>query len=157
MPLQPNQRRWLILSFTALYVMVQFYGITRAHFSSDKRFGFWMFAETTTFSAKLYRKTLGGKRVKTRNGRWSVQKDGNRVSYSWNSFVREYRLNNLEGEKRAKGSMSRTLKFLDASLDYVIDRIPADEETSQMILEVTYGKAGRKDTTVVLESKLRMF
>lgn len=116
-----------------------------------------MFAETTVFSAVLYRMTKDGQRVKTQNDIWRVKKEGERVVYSWDRMVRDYRLNRLEREKRAKGSISRTLKFLDASLDYVIDRINDDHETNQLVLSVTYRKADGREQTVMLESKMRVF
>ena len=147
--------KWAVLAFCTLYIGLQLLFIVKAHFQSDKRFGFWMFAETTIFSAKLYRITADGKKIKTRNGRWRFAKGGTSGAYNWNSMVKDYRLYNLESRKRAKGSMSRTLLFLDATLDYVIDRIPDDPETRQLVLEVTYAKAGNDEQHVTLESKLR--
>ncbi len=148
---------WVIIGFCTCYLLVQLSLITRAHFSDDKRFGFWMFAETTLFSAELYRITVDGKKVKTKNGIWRVNEDGKRLTYSWDRMVRDYRLNSLEREKRAKGSISLTLKFFDAALDYVADRIPDDHETRQLVLTVTYHKVGREKQTVTLESKKRIF
>jgi len=148
---------WSVVIFCACYVVVQLFFISNAHFSSDKRFGFWMFAESSIFKAELYRITTKGDRVKTQNGFWTVNEKGKRVVYSWNQFVRDYRLNYLEKEKRAKVSMSITLKFFDAALDYVADQIVDDKETKQLVLLVTYSKACGEEYRVTLESKMRSF
>ena len=148
-------RKKVILTFCFLYLAIQAAFIVKAHFSPDKRFGFWMFAETSEYTATLYRITKDGTKLKTKNGRWRVRTEGRRKTYSWDRFVRDYRLYNLESNKRAKGSMSRTLKFLDAALDFVADRIPDDQETRQLVLEITYSKAGNEPQKTVLESKVR--
>ena len=116
-----------------------------------------MFAETSVFKAELFRITEGGEKIKTKNGVWTIKSNEGRVVYSWDSFVRDYRLNQLEREKRAKGSMSRTLKFLDAALDFVVDNIDGDKETRQLVLLVSYRKADGEEQQVTLESKRRIF
>ena len=148
-------KNWLVVGFCSVYVLIQLFLIVRAHFSTDKRFGFWMFAESTIFSAELYRVTVDGDTLRTRNGVWRISSDQGRVVYSWNKHVRDYRLNSLERKKRAKGSINRTMFFFENALNYVIDRIGADNETRQLLLYVHYEKADGVPVTRLLQSKIR--
>jgi len=151
-----EKKKIFILSFSALYLAIQIYFIVHAHFVKDKRFGFWMFAESSVFKAELYRKLTSGELVKTNNGFWAVKSpSGEKLVYGWNQFVRDFRLFDLERERRAKSSMANTIKYLDAALDFVIERIPEDRETTQLVLKVQYRKAGMPWQQITLESEYR--
>ena len=150
-------RKFGILAFCTLYLLVQAALIIRAHFDVDRRFGFWMFAESSRYKAKLYRQLRDGRLVKTKNGKWSIKTaDGQRVTYSWNRYVRDFRLDNLEKLKRAKVGIGVTLKYLQHALHYVVERIPADGETVKFVLKVQYRKAGGAWQYVTLESNPRV-
>lgn len=150
-------RQFGILAFCAVYLSIQVFFIIRAHFDEvDRRFGFWMFAESSRFKAELYRQLKDGRLVKTANGRWSVRTaDGASVSYSWDRYVRDFRLFDLERLKRAKVGMGVTLKYLHGALHYVAARIPEDRETVKLVLKVQYRNAGGPWQYATLESNSR--
>jgi hypothetical protein len=148
-------RPYAILVFCSVYVLIQAGFIIKAHFNPDKRFGFWMFAETSRYQAQLYRQLRDGRVVKTPNGRWAVQTEAGRQVYAWNRFVRDFGLYNLERWKRAKVGFAVTLKYLQYALDYVIDHIPADRETVKLVLRIQYRKAQGPWQQTTLESRTR--
>ncbi|MCZ6676142.1 MAG: hypothetical protein O7E52_02710 [Candidatus Poribacteria bacterium] len=149
-------RQFGILTFCTAYLLIQAAFIIQAHFAIDKRFGFWMFAESSRYKAELYRLLKDGRLVKTRNGKWSVRAgDGQKVSYSWQHYVRDFGLRNLEKLKRARVGMEVTLKYLQYALNYVIDRMPEDQETVKLVLKVQYKKAGGLWQYATLESRSR--
>lgn len=149
-------RKFTILAFCGAYLLVQAFFIIRAHFHVDKRFGFWMFAESSRYKAQLYRQLADGRLIKTRNGKWVVTMADRRMAiYSWDDYVRDFRLNNLEKVRRAKVGMDINLKYLQHALYYLDEHIPEDQETVKFILKVQYRKAGGPWQHLTLESKSR--
>ena len=151
-----RRRALFILGFCALYLGVQLFMIVHAHFTPNKHFGFWMFPESTSFEANLVRVLNDGSEIKTRKGSWTVQTDDGPVSYQWNSFVQGYRLDRLGDWGRCKGSFNDTVKYFQAALDYVADRIPEDASTARLVLKVRYRRAGGPQEFIVIESKPRL-
>ena len=52
-------RKLTIVAFCAAYLLVQAFFIIRAHFRVDKRFGFWMFAESSRYKPMVLVWNLG--------------------------------------------------------------------------------------------------
>ena len=149
-------KRLAILVFCAGYLGVQIFLIVGAHFRSDKRFGFWMFAESTRYTASLFRQTFDGRLLSTEAGVWTVRTlDGGYKTYAWGMFVQGFRLKRLEVNKRAKVGMAVTLKYLEHALDYVAGRIPYDRETERLVLVIDYRRAGGESIRTRLQSQPR--
>ena len=145
-----------ILGFATLYLAFQLSMIHGAHGREDKRFGFWMFAESTDFEAALVRELSSGERIRAPQGTWTVQNDGGaETTYRWGAFVREFHLGYLDQVVHAKTGIHVTLKYLREALDYVSERIPEDHETVRLHLVVRYSKAGGPVEEIVLSSKRR--
>jgi hypothetical protein len=130
---------------------------TRAQTSTDKRYGWQMFSQSSRYHPELVRVLKDGSRVNTDNGRWTAYgPDGVvRSEFDWDDHVKDFRLDKLGSWKRAKGSLERTLKFQGRALSYVADHIPEDAETVQLVMEVEYRKAGGPLQTIELLSKKR--
>jgi len=149
-------RSWAILGFATLYLAFQLSMISIAHGRQDKRFGFWMFAESSNFQSVLIRELDSGERVRAPHGTWTVKgKGGAETTYRWGDFVRGFHLGDVETVVHAKTGMYVTLKYLGEALDYVIGRIPEDHETVQLHLVVRYSRAGGPVEEVVLSSRRR--
>jgi hypothetical protein len=130
--------------------------IVRSHYTPSKHFGFWMFPESTYFRASLSRVLLDGQEIKTKKGSWAVTTKSGETQYKWKSFVQGYRMDELEVRVRSKGTFADTLKYFQAALHYVADRIPEDKSTYQLVLKIRYHRAGGPEETIVLESKPRL-
>ena len=149
-------RSLAILFFSATYLAFQLTMIVLAHSRDDKRFGFWMFAESSNFHARLYRELAQGERIIVPGGVWVANTDGHEpVVYEWSRLVREFSLGNLERWVHAPTGLAVTLTYFHHALDFVIDRIPADLETVQLHMEISYSKAGGPVEQVMLSSKRR--
>jgi hypothetical protein len=149
-------RSWAILAFATGYLVFQLAMIVGAHGREDKRFGFWMFAESSDFQTVLIRELGSGERVQAPQGAWTARGAGGaETTYRWGEFVREFHLGYVETFVHAKTGMYVTLKYLGEALDYVIVRIPEDHETVRLHLVVRYSKAGGPLEEVVLSSKRR--
>lgn len=149
-------RSWLILAFCVLYLGTQAFFIVRGYYVDDKRFAFWMFSESTRYTATLYRKTADGSVVKADKGGWAWKTDtGTTEYYHWGMFVMDFRLQEMEEKKRAKTSWHITKTYLQHALDYVIDNIPNDPDTVQLILEIDYQVAGAETKHLTLTSHER--
>ena len=157
-PLSQSSRRkaWFILAFCGLYVSVQLFMIVRGHFVTSQHFAFWMFPESTYFRTSLCRVLMDGTEVKTAKGVWTVETKTGTKRYKWGSFVQGYKLDYLESRERAKGSFNDTLKYYQAALNYVAERIPEDKSTYQLILRIRYQRAGGPEEFIVLESTPRL-
>ncbi|HKQ40252.1 MAG TPA: hypothetical protein VJ063_19420 [Verrucomicrobiae bacterium] len=149
-------KAWLILLFCVAYLGLQVFLIVRAHFVSSKHFGFWMFPESTYFKATLTRVLADGREVATSTGAWAVRTQSGNVEYDWSNFVQSYRLDRLGTWERAKGTFDDTVKYFQAALDYVAERIPEDRATKHLVLRVDYERAGDVVKTLVLASKERL-
>lgn len=137
-----KKRCWILL-FCFIYVSIQLFNIVHAYFRDDKRFGFWMFAESSRFKAQLYRELNNGKVVKTDNGRWHVRaEDGSSVQINWDQHVQDFRLDNLESYRRAKTGLEITMQYLEHALHYFSNHIPEDQQTRRLVLKVQYRRAG---------------
>jgi hypothetical protein len=147
-------RSWAILAFAAVYLAFQLWMIYAAHGRKDKRYGFWMFAESATFQLALIRELDGGERVRAPRGIWTVHGPGGaETRYRWTGFVREFPLGYIDTPVDAMTGMYGTLKYLGEALNYVIARIPEDRETARLHLVVRYSIAGGPVEEVVLSSK----
>ena len=144
------------MAFCAVYLGIQIFVIVRAHFVPSKHFAFWMFPESTYFNATLTRLLSDGREVSTSNGGWAVRSDDGKVEYYWQDYVREYKLDRLGSWQRSKGVFDDTLKYFQAALDYVADRIPEDKATDRLVLRIQYERAGRPVQEVILESHARL-
>jgi hypothetical protein len=156
--LSPAQRRrgWIILAAGAAYLAVQVVLIVRGHFVPDKHFAFWMFPESTYFTARLSRLLADGSEVRTgRGGVWTVPADDGRLTYRWARFVDGYRLDALDTRQRAKGVFDENVEYFRHALDYVAERIPRDTSTRQLVLRIEYRRAGGPREALVLESAPR--
>ena len=71
-----SRRRWVIGAFCSIYFIVQMFLILSSYQKADKRFGFWMFPESTYFQMKLERELASGAIVEAERGRWSVHAAG---------------------------------------------------------------------------------
>jgi hypothetical protein len=147
-----KRRAWLILGFCGLYLGIQLLLIVRGHFVPSKHFGFWMFPESTHFTATLSRVLPNGKEVKTKRGIWTVETKYGKVRYKWNTFVNGYRMDALDERQRCKGTFADTVKYYQAALNYVAARIPEDTETQQLIMRIQYRRAGEEKELLVLRS-----
>ena len=146
-------RNVAVAGFVVLYLGIQLFFVLRSHTVTDKKFGFWMFPESTYFRASLARELANGSVVRTRNGAWHARKvDGSRAIFLWDDFVNYYRLGNLESRRRAKGNFQTTLGYFQHALNYVATHIPADSETKKLILTVYYTRSGNPLKVVTLES-----
>ena len=145
-----------ILTVCTLYIGLQLFMIVRGHFTPSKHFGFWMFPESTYFTASLSRLLEDGREVKTKKGAWSIDTPNGKVIYRWNTFVDGYRMDLLETKQRSKGTFDDTVKYFRAALDYVAARIPEDKSTHQLIMRIEYRRAGGPKEHMVLESKPRL-
>lgn len=149
-------KKWSILFFCCSYLTIQVVAIVHAHFSEDKRFGFWMFAESSQFQAKLYRQLKDGTFVYAPKGTWVLHHaEGQTTEYAWDSMVRDFRLYQLEELKRAKTGMYVTLKYLQYALNYVADHTPQDTETVRFLLKIKYKRAQGEWEEVFFESHNR--
>src|SRR5436190_23356951 len=148
-------KAWLILLFCAAYVAFQVFMIVRAHYVPCKQFAFWMFPESTYFKATLTRVLADGREVITSDGAWAVQTGTGKVEYDWQDFVQSYRLDSLGRWERSKGTFDDTIKYFQAALDYVADRMPEDRVTKHLLLTIDYERAGDAVKTLVLASKAR--
>ena len=149
-------RSLAILLFSAAYLAFQITMIVLAHSRDDKRFGFWMFAESSNFHARLYRELAQGERVVVPRGVWVARAGGrDEVVYEWSRLVREFNLGELERWVHAPTGLAVTLAYFHHALDFVVDRIPADLETVQLHLEISYSRAGGPVEQVLLSSKRR--
>jgi len=148
-------RAWLIVLFCAGYLGFQMFMVVRAYFVPCKHFAFWMFPESTYFKARLTRVLMDGREVITSDGAWAVRTPKGNVEYDWREFVQSYRLDNLGEWERSKGSFDDTLRYFQAALDYVGDRIPEDHITKHLLLTIDYERAGETVKTLVLASKPR--
>ena len=151
-----RRRAWAILAFVAAYIGVQLFMIVQGHFTLSKHFGFWMFPESTYFTATLGRVTVDGREIKTDKGVWTVQTASGKVRYKWQSFVKMYKLDRLETRERSKGTFDDTVKYFQAALNYVAERIPEDKSTYQLVMKIRYQRAGGPKQTLVLHSKPRL-
>jgi len=149
-------RSLAILFFSATYLAFQLTMIVLAHSRDDKRFGFWMFAESSNFHARLYRELAQGERIIVPGGVWVANADGHEpVVYEWSRLVREFSLGNLERWVHAPTGLAVTLAYFHHALDFVVDRIPADLQTVQLHMEISYSRAGGPVEQVLLSSKRR--
>ena len=156
MPRRDLVRSWAILAFAAAYLGCQLSMIYAAHRRGDKRFGFWMFAESATFRLELIRELGDGEPVRAVRGTWAVQRPGGAdTSYRWGTFVKDFPLADVDTPVRSMVGMYVTLEYLQEALNYVIARIPDDHETVRLHLVVRYSKAGGPVKEVVLSSKRR--
>ena len=127
-------RKLRILAFAAAYALVQVALITCAHFREDKAFGFQMFAESSRFTARLYRELRDGRIVAAAAGAWTVSAPGGRtVMCAWDDHVRDFRLGRLEGWRRAKTGLAVTLRYLERALEYVGSMTPEDREEASAL------------------------
>ena len=151
-----RRRKVWVSSFCLLYITFQLFMIVRSHFTPSKHFGFWMFPESTYFRASLSRVLTDGQEVKARKGLWTVTTESGEVRYKWKAFVQGYRMDELDDKVRSKGTFADTLKYFQAALDYVADRIPEDKSTSQLVLRIRYYRAGGPEEVIILKSKPRL-
>ena len=151
----PRCKASLVIGFCTFYLAIQVFLIARSHLVTSKHFGFWMFPETTYFRATLSRVLVDGREVRAKRGSWTVNSPIGKIPYSWQSFVTTYRLDQLETRVRSKGSFDDTLRYFQAALHHVADRIPADRSTSKLVMTIQYQRAGAPEETIVLESKPR--
>lgn len=154
----PARRRkaLFVLAFCSFYVFLQLFLIVRGHFVSSKHFGFWMFPESTYFTATLSRVLADGREVKTKRGAWSVQGETGKVRYKWKDFVNGYRMDQLEVRQRSKGTFDDTLKYFQHALNYVAERTPEDKVTRQFVMRIEYRRAGGPKEILVLKSTPRL-
>jgi len=149
-------RKARILTFSGAYLGLQIFLIINAHFQTDKRFGFWMFAESSRYRAILYRELGDGTWEWARYGQWTTPVPGNRMlTYHWDYFVRDFRLNGLDRWKRAKTGFGVTTNYLHRALDYVAEHTPNDRETVRLILKLEYRIAGGPEQEAILMSRVR--
>jgi len=144
--------------FCSIYFLVQLFLILSAFQKPDKRFGFWMFAESTYFEMNLERELADGRNVEAQRGRWSVEAAGlggetGRVRYRWLTFVRKHRMGRMGEWRRAQVGIGVTLLYLDKALDHVVESAVFDRETKVYRLTVDYEKAGGETGTVRFEAK----
>ena len=153
-----SRRRWMIGAFCSIYLIVQLFLILSSFQKPDKRFGFWMFPESTYFQMKLERELANGRTVEAQRGRWTVHAAGlggetGRVSYRWRTFVRKQRLGRMEEWRRAQVGICVTLLYLEKALDHVVESAVFDRETKMFRLTVEYEKAGGERGTVRFEAR----
>lgn len=130
--------------------------IVRGHFVTSKHFAFWMFPEATYFKANLSRLLLDGREVTTSDGSWAVRTGSGKVEYHWQDFVSGYKLDRLGSWERSKGTFDDTVKYFQAALDYVAERIPDDKVTDRLVMTIRYERAGGRERVMVLESLPRL-
>ena len=148
-----RRRGWAILAFLVAYLGVQVFMIVRGHFVPNKHFAFWMFPESTYFTARLSRELEDGTVVRTsRGGVWSVPTESGLVTYRWTRFVDGYRMDVLDTRQRAKGVFDETVDYFQHALNYVAERIPEDTSTRKLRLSIEYRRAGGPSEVLVLES-----
>src|SRR5262245_47858705 len=121
---RPPRRASFIILFCAAYLAFQIFMIVRGHFAESKQFAFWMFPESTYFRATLTRVLTDGREVATSRGAWAVRTESGKVEYDWRDFVQGYRMDRLGSRERSKGTFDDTLRYFQAALDHVADRIP---------------------------------
>ena len=148
----------MIGAFCSIYFLLQLFLILSAFQKPDKRFGFWMFAESTYFQMNLERELANGRTLEARRGRWSVNAAGlggetGRVQYRWLTFVRKQRMGRMGEWRRAQVGIGVTLLYLEKALDYVVERAVFDRETKVYRLTVYYEKAGGEAVTVRFEAE----
>jgi len=154
--MEGRRQAWFILAFCGVYLAVQVGLIARGHFTASKHFAFWMFPESTYFIASLSRVLADGREVNTSRGSWAVRTESGKVEYHWSSFVHSYRMDRMDRWQRSKGIFDDTLKYFQAALDYVAERIPEDKFTDQLVLTIRYERAGGPQRVIVLESRPRL-
>ena len=123
----------------------QLYFVVRAYSDPLKRFGFQPFAESSTWSARIYRVDDSGARRDVRDGSWG---------YRWRDLVRE-RVGSPFRVHHAASGVGATLYFLQRALDYVADHTPADRSTRYLEAEVSYQRNRGSPQRTTLRSKLR--
>ena len=148
-------RAALVFTFCALYLFFQVCMIVRGYFVTSKHFAFWMFPESTYFQATLNRVLTDGREVITSDGAWGVRTGAGVVEYHWQDFVNGYKLDRLGVWERSKGTFDDTLKYFQAALDYVAERIHEDVVTHQLVLRIEYERAGELPRGIVLASRPR--
>lgn len=153
----PVIRRAAVLAFSAVFFGGQAALIVASYVRGDRLFGYQMFAESTFFTAHLFRVTADGRREHLPSGTWAARDGEGKVHrYRWSAFVDDFRLDRLERRTRAKIGIEVTLKFFGAALDYVAERIPDDGETDRLELVVEYETAGGEKREVRLRSRARL-
>lgn len=149
-------RRAAILGFCAAFFGGQLALVVWSYYRGDRLGGYQMFAETTFFTARLYRVTADGRRELARMGTWKARDaSGGLRSYRWGAFVDDFRLDRLETRTRAKIGIDATLKFFQHALDHVASSIPEDRETARLEMVVQYETASGKQHEVTLSSAAR--
>ena len=149
-------RRVAILGFCTVFFGGQVAVIAGSYVRGDRLGGYQMFAETTYFTARLYRVTAEGKRELARGGAWRARDSaGGNLTYHWGRLVDDFKLDRLERRTRAKIGIGTTLKFFQDALDYVAIHIPEDRETSRLELVVEYETASGKRGEARLTSPVR--
>ena len=152
----PRVRRHAILAFCLVFFGGQLALVAWSYVRGDRLFGYQMFAESTFFTARLYRVTADGRREHLRDGSWiAADEHGVRRRFSWRGFVDDFRLDRLERRTRAKIGIGTTLKFFQHALDHVVEQIPQDRETRRLELEIRYETAGGLVRDVTLQSRER--
>ena len=148
-------RAGLILAFCAVYLGFQIFMIVRGHFVTSKHFAFRMFPESTYFHATLTRVLNDGREVITSDGAWAVRTADGTLEYRWEYFVNGYKLHRLGSWERSRGTFDDMLKYFQAALNYVAERIEEDMVTRQLVLTIKYERAGDPPREIVLASKPR--
>lgn len=149
-------RRAAILGFCAAFFGGQSVLVVWSYFRGDRLGGYQMFAETTFFTARLYRVTGDGRRELARSGSWTARDAaGEAKTYYWGRMVNDFRLDRLENRTRAKIGIDATLKFFQHALDHVAKSIPDDRETARLEMVVQYETASGKQREVTLSSAAR--
>ena len=151
-----RRKAWFIVAFCSLYVALQVFMIVRGNFVASKHFGFWMFPESTYFTATLSRILADGQEVKTKKGSWTVETESGKVRYKWTSFVDTYRMDHLEERQRSKGTFDDTVRYFQAALHYVAERIPEDKATEQLVMRIQFRRAGGPKEIIELRSRPRL-
>ena len=149
----PARRRAAILAFVALYFGGQLVVVAWSYVRGDRLGGYQMFAETTFFTARLFRVTKDGRREPVHGGTWRARDASGRLrEYRWQRYVNDFRLDLLDRRTRAKIGIDVTLKFFQLSLDHVARAVPDDRETVRFEIDIAYETASGKTSQRSLAS-----
>jgi hypothetical protein len=144
------------LVFAALYVAAQGALIATAGHRPDGAFGFRMFPESSTVSAQLFRSTDTEVHIPVVQGEWTA-KDAMGVPkrIRWSDRVKRPELR-IFGEtiSAAYGADAQVARFRAALAD-VAAHTPEDNETKELLVELTLRKNGGAPYVVTLTAARR--
>ena len=143
-------------AFAGAWILGQAALVLTAGGRPDGAFGFRMFSESSTISARLFRRVdadtgHGTVAVEVPDGDWTARDaSGSPHRVSWRARVKEPQLSSFGQTFAASYGAAAQVQRWGAALRDVAQHIPEDTETRALELELTVRKNGRAPTVTHL-------